>query len=243
MAGRMSPGWSLRKTLDKMLLVIINIKGNKRFPNFFSSHRIMFVSLWAAQSINYFLWAFLWLILSPLSTQVVSSRTLRRKNCTSCRACVPCYLEKKVQQSWQTSALGMHLPLARLVSTSVIFCLLPSSNIVILVFYLFSTDMIREQHVWELWVWSCERSLLVTHFNAKWPFKVIYFGVGEEPLKGCIVQYNNFCGLACEGSEDRPIASERSENSHLRRPHYHLTTPLQRTHAREYPHKFYLSRN
>jgi len=129
MAGRMSPGWSLRKTLDKMLLVIINIKGNKRFPNFFSSHRIMFVSLWAAQSINYFLWAFLWLILSPLSTQVVSSRTLRRKNCTSCRACVPCYLEKKVQQSWQTSALGMHLPLARLVSTSVIFCLLPSSNI------------------------------------------------------------------------------------------------------------------
>ena len=46
---------------------------------------------------------------------------------------------KKVQQSWQNSALAMHLPLARLVSTCVIFCLLPSSSIVILVFYLFST--------------------------------------------------------------------------------------------------------
>jgi len=40
----------------------------------------------------------------------------------------------------------MHLPLARLVSMPVIFCLLPSPNTVILVFYLFSTD-ISEQHV------------------------------------------------------------------------------------------------
>ena len=46
-------------------------------------------------------------------------------------------------------------------------------------------------------------------FNRKWPFKVIRFGVNEEPLRGYIVQYNN-CGLECEGSED--IASERSEN-------------------------------
>jgi len=38
--------------------------------------------------------------------------------------------DKKVQQSWQTSALAMHLPLARLVSMPVIFCLLPSSSIV-----------------------------------------------------------------------------------------------------------------
>jgi len=38
-------------------------------------------------------------------------------------------LYKKVQQSWQTSALAMHLPLARLVSMPVIFCLLPSSSI------------------------------------------------------------------------------------------------------------------
>ena len=59
---------------------------------------------------------------------------------------------KKVQQSWQTSALALHLPLARLIFMPVIFCLLPSSSIVILVLYLFSTG-ISEQHVWELWVW------------------------------------------------------------------------------------------
>ena len=41
---------------------------------------------------------------------------------------------KKVQQSWQTSTLAMHLPQARLVSMPVIFCLHPSSSIVILVF-------------------------------------------------------------------------------------------------------------
>jgi len=51
-------------------------------------------------------------------------------------------------------------------------------------------------------------------------FKVIRFGVNEEPLTGYIVQYNN-CGLECEVSED--IASEKSENRHLRRPHSHLT--------------------
>ena len=45
-------------------------------------------------------------------------------------------------------------------------------------------------------------------------FKVIRFGINEEPLRGYIVQYNN-CGLECEGSED--IVSERSEN---------LTPPL-----------------
>jgi len=61
-------------------------------------------------------------------------------------------INKKVQQSWQTSALAMHLHPARLVTMPVIFCLLPSSSIVILVFYLFSTG-ISEQHAWELWVW------------------------------------------------------------------------------------------
>jgi len=45
--------------------------------------------------------------------------------------------------------LAMHLPLAHLVSMSAIFCLLPSSSIVILVFYLISTD-ISEQIVQEL---------------------------------------------------------------------------------------------
>jgi len=57
------------------------------------------------------------------------------------------FLNKKAQQSWQTSALAMHLPLARLVSTPVIFCLLPSSSIVILAFYLFYTVQTSEQHV------------------------------------------------------------------------------------------------
>jgi len=154
----------------------------------------------------------------------------------------------------------------------VIFCLLPSSSIVILVFYLFSAG-ISEQHVWELWVWIQSTGLtlplrvtpmnnpitLITgtvaglHFccadsymrssanflivspKARTPthwmpssdqiltendhsrsFKVIRFSVNEETLRGYIVQYNN-CGLECEGSED--IASERSENRHLRPPH------------------------
>jgi len=176
----------------------------------------------------------------------------------------------------------MHLPLTRLISMPVIFCLLPSSSIVILVFYLFSTR-ISEQHVWELWVWIQSTGLtlrlrvtpmnnpitLITStvaglhfccadsymrisahfrivfpesqnaspldaelgpdFNAKWPFnvnrsfKVIRFGINEEPLRGYIVQYNN-CGLEYEGSED--IASKGSENRHLRPPHSHLTPPL-----------------
>jgi len=59
-------------------------------------------------------------------------------------------------------------------------------------------------------------------------FKVIRFGVSEEPVRGYIVQYNN-CGLEREASED--IASERSENSHLRRPLSHFTPPLQQTPA------------
>ena len=67
-----------------------------------------------------------------------------------------------------------------------------------------------------------------TNFNAKWSFKVIYFGIIEEPLMGYIAQYDR-CGLRCEDSED--IASERSDNVHLRPPHSHLTPPLQRTPA------------
>jgi len=43
-------------------------------------------------------------------------------------------------------------------------------------------------------------------------FKIIYFGVNEEPLMGYIVQYNN-CGLGCEGLDE--IASERRENRHF----------------------------
>ena len=62
-----------------------------------------------------------------------------------------------------------------------------------------------------------------TDFNAKWhsrSFKVINFGVIEEPLMGYIAQYNK-CGLRCEDMED--IASERSENLHFRPPQFHLT--------------------
>jgi len=59
-------------------------------------------------------------------------------------------------------------------------------------------------------------------------FKVICFGIVEEPIMGYIAQYNK-CGLRCEGSED--IASERSENRHFRPPRCHLMPPLQRTPA------------
>jgi len=76
---------------------------------------------------------------------------LKYFSCTVKLNYFPTKENKKIQQRWQTSA-AVHLPLARLVSISVIFCLLPSSSIVIFVFYLFSTDM-SEQHVWELWVW------------------------------------------------------------------------------------------
>jgi len=65
-----------------------------------------------------------------------------------------------------------------------------------------------------------------TDFDTKLPFKVTYFGIIEEPLRGYIAQYNK-CGLSYEGSDD--IASERSENHHFRQPYYHLT--LQRTPA------------
>ena len=39
-----------------------------------------------------------------------------------------------------------------------------------------------------------------TDFNAKWPFKVIYFGVTVQTLRDYILQYNN-CELLCEISE------------------------------------------
>jgi len=34
-----------------------------------------------------------------------------------------------------------------------------------------------------------------TDFNAKWPFKVMYFGIIEEPLMGYIAQYNKCVAL------------------------------------------------
>jgi len=71
--------------------------------------------------------------------------------------------------------------------------------------------------------WMPSSDQILTQNDHSGSFKVIRFGVNEEPLRGYIVQYNN-CGLECESSED--IASERSENRHLQRPHSHLTPPL-----------------
>ena len=78
---------------------------------------------------------------------------------------------------------------------------------------------------------------ILTQIDNSRSFKVIRFGVSEEPLRGYIVQYN--CGHECEGLED--IASERSQKIHLRRPHTYLTPPLQQT--PEYLHKTYFARN
>ena len=55
----------------------------------------------------------------------------------------------KIQQSWHTSAVAMHL-LSNPLSIHVRHILL-TSNINILVYCFFSID-ISEQHVWELWI-------------------------------------------------------------------------------------------
>jgi len=181
-------------------------------------------------------------------------------------------IDKKIQQSWQTSALYSYTFTSSPFSIHVRH-ILPTSKFqhgyscILLIFY------ISEHHVWELWVWIqftgltlplwgtpvnnpitlispvhwglhffAADSLCVAlnfrtvfpesqnanpldaepepDFNAKSPFKVIRFGVNEEPLRSYIYNYNN-CGLGCEGSED--IASERSENRHLLRPRSSLT--------------------
>jgi len=70
-------------------------------------------------------------------------------------------------------------------------------------------------------------------------FKVIRFGVNEEPLRGYIVQYNN-CGLERERSEDNGERKKRQSPF--------TTTPLSfdapsLANPREYPHKSYFSIN
>jgi len=81
---------------------------------------------------------------------------------------------------------------------------------------------------------------LMQNGNSGW-FKVIYFGIIEEPLMGYIARYNK-CGLRCEDWKD--IASERSENLHFRPPHSHLTPDAPSpANPREYLHKTYLARN
>ena len=74
--------------------------------------------------------------------------------------------------------------------------------------------------------WMPTSDQILTQNDHSRSFKVIRFRVIEEPLRGYIVQYNN-CGLEYKGSED--IASERSENRHLLRPHCHLTRLFQQT--------------
>ena len=176
----------------------------------------------------------------------------------------------------------MHLPLARLVSMPVIFCLLPASLLLSFTYFLqasvnsmcenceckivntvhwfdascsvipvnnsinlispvqslaaglhfFAADsrcvalQISEQFSPKARTtahWMPSPDQIVTQNDHSRSFTVIRFGVNEEPLRGYIVQYNN-CGLEYEGSED--IASERSENRHLRPPHSHLMPPL-----------------
>ena len=56
----------------------------------------------------------------------------------------------------------MHLPLARLISMPVIFCLPPSSSIVILVFYLFSTRISEVNSMHEIENCECEQSTGLT---------------------------------------------------------------------------------
>ena len=87
-----------------------------------------------------------------------------------------------------------------------------------------ATFIIYIDYVAHLWLFSDTE----IDFNAKWSFKVIYFGIIEEQLKGLHSTIYNKCGLRCEGSED--MASETSENRHFRLPHSHL-----RANPREYP--------
>ena len=67
--------------------------------------------------------------------------------------------------------------------------------------------------------WIPSSNDILTQNDDSRSLKVIRFGVNEEPVRGCIVQYNDY------GVEY--IASERNKNRHLRRPHSHLT-PLSR---------------
>ena len=86
--------------------------------------------------------------------------------------------------------------------------------------------------------WMPSSDQILTQNDHSRSFKVIRFGVNKEPLRGYIVLYNN-CGHECEGSED--VASERSENRHIRRPH--SFDALFPANPREYPYKSYIARN
>jgi len=72
-------------------------------------------------------------------------------------------------------------------------------------------------------------------------FKVIRFGVSEEPLRGYIVQYNN-CGLESEVSEDIAYSERKKRKSPFTTTELSFDAPSL-ANASEYPHKFYLARN
>ena len=54
--------------------------------------------------------------------------------------------------------------------------------------------------------WMPSSDQILTQNDHSRSFKVIGFGVNEEPLRGYIVQYNNYCGLECEGYKEAKIA-------------------------------------
>jgi len=89
--------------------------------------------------------------------------------------------------------------------------------------------------------WMSSSNQILTQNDHSRSFKVIRFGVKEEPLRGYIVQYNN-CGLECEGSKDTATSERKKRKSPF------TTTPLSfdalsPANPREYPYKSYLARN
>ena len=108
---------------------------------------------------------------------IANERTNERTNQPKRRITTPLgWGNKKIQQSWQTSALAVHLPLARLVSTCAIFCLLPSSRIVILVYYLFFS-----RHQWT----TCVRTVTVSVNTVHW----FDASCSETPVNNSITLY------------------------------------------------------
>ena len=67
--------------------------------------------------------------------------------------------------------------------------------------------------------WMSSSNQILTQNDHTGSFKVIRFCVNDEPIRGYIVPCNN-CDHECD------IASERSENRLLRRPHSHWTPPI-----------------
>ena len=148
--------------------------------------------------------------------------------------CVKCSEDSermKRQSPFSTTPLSFDAPLQRTPANICIKLILPETTLPGLHFLSmmgssanFSNSFVRkpETPTYQL---PSPKQILTQNGHSR-SFKVIYFGIIEEPLMDYIVQYNK-CGLRREDSED--IASERSENLHFRPSHSHLTPPLQRT--------------